>query len=451
MAVRAVRWNRRAPAPFCTGWRWINLLPYHSERFMTVQPPSADDTQPIRPRALQDKPAAAEGARWARPAANHAPFDDRPIEGAREIVPDADIPDDLPYYEREERRRFGCGMGTVLFGAAALLALTVVGLAAAAGWTLGTRESSTYATATQNAAISDQLARIPGDIASGSLVLLDTRIRYLATLTPGVPGISEVVMTATALYLTSQPTPTGTPTRTPTPSPSEAALPLAEATAEPTIGSEEGGYDLPAILVQAQAAYDTGRWADAAELAEAIYSLDPAFQPDTVRTLLANSLNQQALDYFNANQTAAGIALVGRIQALGLPLRDGLAYEAAVGTAWLNAQSNLGVSFSASIRALQEVIGYGQGRYYQQAVSALYDQYVRYGDALALDPNFGYCPAVQQYRNAINLTGGGSAVSKLQTAETLCAQATPTFDPALLGTPGFTTPAPIAPIGQPGG
>ena len=50
-----------------------------------------------------------------------------------------------------------------------VVAVAIVALSGAAGWTSGQREANTNATATQNAAIDEQMAHIPGDIGSSNL------------------------------------------------------------------------------------------------------------------------------------------------------------------------------------------------------------------------------------------------------------------------------------------
>ncbi len=76
----------------------------------------------------------------------------------------------------------------VIGGMLLLVAVAIVALSGAAGWTSGQREANTHATATQNAAINEQVGRIPDDVESGNTVLLDARVRWLATQTPGSPA-----------------------------------------------------------------------------------------------------------------------------------------------------------------------------------------------------------------------------------------------------------------------
>jgi hypothetical protein len=161
-----------------------------------------------------------------------------------------------------------------------------------------------------------------------------------------------------------------------------------------------------------------------------------------VRALLTDSLNAQARAFYQSSQPAAGNQVVSRIEALGLPLGEGLAYERDVALIYLNAKSSIGVNFPRAISALQTLISFGQGRYYTEAVQLLLQQLIAYGDALAFDPNAGPCAAVPIYQQAVNISGGGEAASKLNTARTLCEAQPLTPDPSL-GQPG-------APIGVPG-
>ncbi|HYO88404.1 MAG TPA: hypothetical protein VER79_07130 [Candidatus Limnocylindrales bacterium] len=371
-----------------------------------------------------------------------SPFDDRPISAAREILPDDD--DGLVaagYVEEPEPLAGpGCGLQTMVLLLLVAFALVIVGLAGAAGWTTGQREASVHATATRGAAIAEQLAYIPNDISSGNTVLLDTRIRFLATLTPGVPGLADIAVTATALYDALQ------PTITPTPSPTT-ELPAtpepATAEAPPPATAAAGGYDLPALLQEAQALFNTAQYGEAGELLDVISAIDPSYEAVIVRALLTDSLNAQARAYYQSSQPAAGNQIVSRIEALGLTLGEGLAYERDVALVYLNAKSSVGVNFARAISALQTLISFGQGRYYAEATQLLYEQLIAYGDALAFDPNAGPCAAVSIYQQAVSVFGSGEASSKLNTARTLCEAQPPTPDPAL----GPTT----APLGVPGG
>ncbi|NJO83534.1 MAG: hypothetical protein HC828_12430 [Blastochloris sp.] len=113
------------------------------------------------------------------------------------------------------------------------------------------------------------------------------------------------------------------------------------------------------------------------------------------------------------------------------------------------AAAGVGLSDPNAVRALQELLNLGPGRYYEEARQMLYDLYVAAGDAEA--GRGEYCPAVVQYQNAVNIMSSGAAVSKRDNARNICAQATPTPDPLATMIPPLTPGgSPIAPIGQPG-
>lgn len=363
-----------------------------------------------------------------------SPFQDHPIEAAKEVFPDD-----------EEARPSGpgCGMMGLIGGLVLLVSIAVVVLSAAAGWTVGQREANVYATATQNAAVSEQMLHIPTDIASGNTILVDRRIEYLVTHAPNAPGLAEYMQTATALYISLQPTATLTPSPTFTPT----ETPEASVEIVSTSSGSSSPFDPATMLQQARAAVSAAQWADAIEILEAISVVDPNYEAVTVRQLLTDAMNSYARQLYQSNQPALGNTIVGRIQALGLPLAEGLAYERDVAELFLNARALAAAGDPRAVNSLQQIINQGAaGRYYNQARELLYDYYVRQGDAYAYDPNFGFCPAVQYYQFAVNIFSSGVATGKLRNANDMCAMATPTPDPLLAGSPE----QPIAPIGVPG-
>lgn len=362
-----------------------------------------------------------------------SPFKDRPVEAAKEIFPDD---------ENVRGGGPGCGMIGLVGGLVLLFAIIIVALSAAAGWTVGQREANVHATATQNASISEQMLHIPTDIANGNLTLLNVRLNFVATIAPNAPGLADYAQTATALYIINQPTITPTPSLTATPTPEP------EATIETVSTSSSGSQFDPAVMLQqARAAVSAAEWSDAIELLEAISVVDPNYETVAVRQLLTDAMNSYARQLYQSSQPALGNTMVGRIQALGLPLAEGLAYERDVAELFLNAQALSAAGDPRAVSNLQQIINQGAaGRYYNQASTLLYDFYVRQGDAYANDPNFGFCPAVQYYQSAVGIFSSGVATGKLRNATDMCAQATPTPDPLLAGTPGQT----IAPIGAPG-
>jgi len=340
--------------------------------------------------------------------------------------------------ELEGRRSGGCLTQFLIGGTLFLLALLIVGLAGAAGWTTGQREANRLATATRSAAIDEQLRLLPADVASGNRVLLDARIQWLATQTPGVFGLDAVRITATALYNNSL------PTQTPTASPTLPASPTPEAVqvVVPTPGGS--GYDLVAILGQAQNAMAASQWEDAIELLDVVLAADPAYQTVEVRRLMGQALNNYAAALYNEGLPAAANLIVSRAEEFGT-LAEGLSYERYAAELYLTARGSVGTGSQTAINALQELIGLGAaGRYYNQALQLLYDAYINRGDGLVYAGN--PCGAVGEYQRATQVLASGTANGKLGSAQAACAAAAlPTADPNWALTPGA-----VAPIGVPG-
>ncbi len=369
---------------------------------------SVDDTQPV------------------------APFQGEPLDLKPTIRPDDDL---------TPQRGGGCMLTGVIVGLLLLIAVAIVAMAAAAGWTSGQREANTNATATQNGAIAEQMARIPGEIASSNLAMLDVRLRWLATLTPGVPGLDTVIVTATALYESSLATPTPQVTAMPE------ALSTAEATESLAIAPEtSGAYDLAAILGQAQAAAASSQWQETIDYLDVILGIDPNYEKTTVRSLMSQALNSYARQLYNSARPAEANVLVERAREFG-PLVEGLEYESMAASLYLTARSAVGTGSPVAISALQQVINLGPGRYYEEAQTLLYDFYVTRGDLFVAQGD--NCSAVSPYQSAAILFSSGVANGKLVAAQTACANTPPTTDPNLV-IPSDGTVAPVGVVAPPG-
>ncbi len=332
------------------------------------------------------------------------------------------------------------GPGCLVYGLIGVLALgfavAIVLLAGAAGWTSGQRLAQDYATATQNAEITDQLNRIPGDIDSRNTVMLNARIQFLATLTPGVAGIPEVIQTATALFNAVQPTMTPTVAAT---------LEVTQAAATPTLQAQVAApngqvqYDLPALLEEARTLVAVAQYDEAIDLLDAIIAVDGNFERETVRGLMLEALSTQALALFRTgNALAKAINLTERAKEFGLSVNSDLYYEQYIASLYLQAKGAVGTNYPVAIQALSEL--YSNAPNYMDVQQLLFDQYVGYGDAWVAGGE--YCPAVLQYQNALNMFSNGSVAAKRDNAQTVCAQGTPTPGGVVDGTP-------MAPIGVP--
>lgn len=348
-----------------------------------------------------------------------SPFRDQPPQ----------MPGMIPPPGEDDYRSSG-GPGCFVWGLLGLIsivfALVIVLMAGGAGWTAGLRIAQNLISSTKNAEISVQLERIPTDVAQGNLFLLERRLGFLATLTPAIPQVPQIIETATALYLTSQPTATLPPTMTATPAPIE---PTDEPLVLATISDNATGYDLDALFEQARGASALGQWSEAIRVLDVILAIDSNFNPANVKGLMLDSLRNEARRLYNETKLAEAIAATNRAEEFGLGAQDELRYERYVAGLYLDAIRTVGTDFNAAIRALRAVYDLGPGRYYADVQQRLFDQYVAYGDAWTFESQ--YCPAYVQYQNALNILSSSAVSAKRDNANTLCQQATPTLGPGV--------------------
>ncbi|MBZ0298666.1 MAG: hypothetical protein K8J31_02950 [Anaerolineae bacterium] len=319
----------------------------------------------------------------------------------------------------------GCALWGVVGVVGLVLAVVIVVLAGAAGWTAGQRQAQSFATATQQAEIQDQINRIPEDVANGNTVLLSARLQFLATQTPGVPGLAEWMATATAVYMNNLPTTTPQPTATT--EVMATALPTMTPGFEPQADSSSG-YDLAGMLDQARTAVNLGQYEDAVDLLQVIEAVDSSYQAATVRGLMLEALTTQALRLFRGGgNLAEAILLTDEAEKYGLPADSDLRYERYVAALYLTAKSKIGTDYGAAIQALSEAYSVAPNYREGELRSLLFGQYVAYGDAWVAEGN--PCSAVPQYQNALNILNDGGVAAKRDNAETTCQQGTPVPGP----------------------
>ncbi len=358
------------------------------------------------------------------------------LDDTQPVRPVLEMPEDEP--------RSG-GPGCLVIGLIGLMVIgfagLIIALAGFAGWSSGQRIAQSNATATTNAVISDQLTRIPNDIASKNQVLYKARLDYLLALTPAVPGVAEIVQTATAISL---------PTVTPTPMPT-ATEPAAEsteaATSLPLIPNGSATPDLTALLQQAQSAVSTTDWDTAIDTLDAVMGYDESFQTSAVRALMFEALTKKALTLYRGGDTtrlAEANQLTDRASQFGNIETSEANYESIIASLYLDAINAIGVDYNLAVRKLTAL--YSQAPSYRDVFQLLVSQYIGYGDALAGGGQ--PCSAVGQYASALSLQDNASVIAKRDAAQTACTtQATQSIS----GTPppGGIAPVGVAPVGAP--
>jgi hypothetical protein len=346
--------------------------------------------------------------------------------------------DQEPELEPQPRQGAGClpmaVIGLIGLGFAGMIVL----LAGFAGWTIGQRSVQANATATRGALISEQINRFPADAASRNFYAMEVRLSFLATQTPGVPGVADFIGTATAVFQTAQPTATLPASSTPQP---QATQPPAQVDSAGT--PAPAGLDLTALLTQAESDMGVQNWESAIETLQLIESTDPTFQRDRVRGQLFTALTGRALGLLRSSDVgdmAEGVRLTDLAADYGDISVSEVNYEAYIAGLYLNARSAIGLDYSRAIQSLSVL--YNTAPNYRDVGQLLFSQYVGYGDAWTAQAN--WCAAAAQYQSALTLFNDVGVTSKLSAAQTACQSIPPGTTP---GAPG-TSPFPgITPVG----
>jgi hypothetical protein len=335
------------------------------------------------------------------------------------------------------------GPGCLVIGLVGLMVIgfagLIIALAGFAGWSSGQRIAQGNATATTNAVISDQKNRLPGDIASKNLELVQKRLEYLLTLTPGVEGVMEFAQTATAISL---------PTATPMPTATQPATAEATeaATSLPLVASGSATPDLTPLLSQAQTAVSSSDWDTAINTLDVIMGYDESFQTTAVRALMFEALTKKALTLYRGGDTsrlAEANQLTDRASQFGNIETSEANYESIIASLYLDATNAIGIDYNLAIRKLTAL--YSQAPSYRDVFQKLLSQYIGYGDTLvaAGQP----CSAVGQYQSALSLQDNAGVVAKRDAAQTACT--TQTTQGSGTPLPGGIAPIGVAPIGAP--
>jgi tetratricopeptide (TPR) repeat protein len=350
-------------------------------------------------------------------------------------------------YDDSHSSGIGCVPALLLSAAMLAFAALIIVLAGFAGWRSGETIAGQNATATQNAVIVDQLNRIPSDISSANTFLLERRLAYLTTLTPAVNGLENIVQTATAVYLTVQPTLTPTPSPTLPPTITSTPAPTQDL-ALITPGAPTSAFDLNALLQEAELAVGVGDYTEAIRTFDAIQAIDPNFESARVREALLSALIAEALGLFRGGEVgslAEAIRLTDRAREIDAARADEqLSYESYIASLYLSAYNAIGIDYNLSTRNLLAV--YNAAPNYRDTLTLLINEYVAYGDALLAGAQ--PCAAVGPYTSALNYSNSGNVVGKRDAAQNACfLSQTQVF----VGTPGPGTVAPVgvAPIGVP--
>lgn len=398
------------------------------------------------------------------------------------VPPPDDTDSDDPMPEGDVRGP-GCLIWAIMIPLILLLGVIIVVMAGAAGWTEGQKVANTDATATQAEFINETLRRIPTDVFLQNDYNFQLRLNALAQMTPAVPQVPELQITATALIqqqvinmqltqlpqdfinndrarieqrlaylnqfmpnspelLAYQATATAyinlfTPTATlavvqAQPSPTPQAVPTLNST---------GGFDLPALLATARQQIDFGQLAEAYNTLDIIIRVDENYERDSVRGLMNLVLTRQANPlYASLDTLAEAIRLTDLAEDYG-DIGE-LNYERLIAGLYLNVVSASGSgNHGIAIRRIQDILQYQSTYKGINLTELLFNEYVAYGDALVA--GYQACQAVSQYQQALSLFYNASADSKRSIAQAQCTASTQPTSSAPVGE--IPTYEPIAP------
>lgn len=356
-----------------------------------------DDTQALRPLA----PQAAR-----RPG--HAPGRGRPAA-------------------RRDRR--ACLYQALAALALLLLAALVVALAGLAGWTAGHQEALNLIAVTQAARVRDQLARIPADVAAGNAQLLAARLEFLAEVTPAVPQLPQLRLTANALAR-----------------PTAAFTPAAPAITETVVAPQTVQWRPEELLRQARAAIGSGEYEEGVDLLQALEALAPDYEPAAVRELILSALTKQAGRLFRSGDSLAqAILLTDEAVRYGLAANSALRYERHVAALYLDARSQMSRGPAAAIPALRALYDVAPGYRNGEVRRLLVEQHATWAEQLLTQGDA--CAALEQLQQALALRADAALALRRDEAARGCGQG-PTLpvSPA----PAGATLAPGAYIGVAG-
>ncbi len=307
-------------------------------------------------------------------------------------------------------------------------ALSIVLLAAAAGWTGGQRLAEQTASARQRDFVNENCALFVEDVLESRPVFLQRRYELLASLTPAPPCLAGIPATATALA--QRLAATSTPTASPTPTAAPPTPSLTLTTPTTPIPTHEN-TPLANQLAAARRAISKEDWRTAIETLEAIRSADPSFAYSTVNALLLHALRFRAAYLFSAGDLAQAILMVNRAVDFGLAADDSLRFSRTIATYYLDATRWQDIDVLRAIRNLESLIAVAPDYAPTGQLSAralLADQRIAYGDILmaSQDP----CGAVSQFETAQLLgAGNGGLGAKLASAQTACSDNNSTTEP----------------------
>ncbi len=334
-----------------------------------------------------------------------------PVLGPRD---GSSTPEALPTSSRRRLggRRVGVLPVMMLVIAGLLITLLVYALVVQEAYRSGQQMRTEWAEATRSAEILKQIRLAATDIWSGRKELAAARLAYVLTETPDFPAVAA---TYQAALVTSTPTvtPTPTPTTTPTPPP-----------------------DPQDVFAEAEAAYGQGDWELTLSRLRYLRVLDQNYRADEVAQMLYAAYLSLGVALLKTERLEESLYYLDEAEKLR-PLPADVIEERDKAIRYLRALSYWGADWDRTIEEL-ELLTYGTVNY-RDVFARLVEAHITYGDTWAGMEE--WCPAAEQYGEAVRLLYDASTEEKRADAAIKCQSATPTPVPGLI-----TDTVPMGPI-----
>jgi tetratricopeptide (TPR) repeat protein len=313
--------------------------------------------------------------------------------------------------------------------AGGVLAVVVLGVAAATGYMGGQQDRADEMATEQAGLLQEQFDLGVADLQNGRLQIARQRFEYILQIAPNYPNVHDL------LDLTLQGL--NQPTSTPIPSPTEIIY-----TPTPTLSVQS----LDGLFAAAQTALSQQNWDQTVDLLLALRRKDPQYQLDQVNQMFFGALRNRGVNEILTGEQELGIYDLTLASRFGALDSQAASWERTA-EFYLYANSYFGLDWQLAAANFSSLCGAGVwDSCYKYAVSA-----ASYGDLL-ISKNKDYCAAVDQYDASLTTRDDKSlhptataAYEACQTATAQPATATPSITPTA-GTPtiGIYTATPSA-------
>jgi len=246
-------------------------------------------------------------------------------------------------------------------------------------------------------------------LAASEYELAEAEFVYILQLQPEYPGAQQKLAEARR-RLTVIPTPTTSVTIT---------------------------YAVGELYNQALQAYQAQDWPLAVEQLRQVRALDPAYEYAAVEEMLFTAALTYGQQLLQGDQLEEGLYYLDQAAELR-PLDPDTTYQRQLAAMYLTARGYWGADWQKAIERFSELYSLAPG--YKDVFPRLIEAYVSYGDQYS--NTLDYCPAEQQYAQALQVQPNPTIDAQRTTAAEICLRATPIPVSGTLTVSGTIVPIP---------